>query len=61
MRILAAGGLREVDHHRTRPEAVVFAAKLYHSGVVCPSEAWRMINDAVGDLELPTLLDARPE
>jgi len=42
---------------RTPAEVVVRAAKLFHRGVICPTEAWNLINDATSDLDVVVLLD----
>ena len=36
---------------------VVHAARLFHRGIICPTETWNVINDATADVDIVALLD----
>ena len=42
---------------RTLPEFVVHVARLYHLGVICPTETWNQIHDATANLDAIALFN----
>lgn len=46
---------------RTPSEFIVHVARLYHRGVICPTETWNQIQDATADLNAVALFDELDE
>ena len=46
---------------RTPSEIVVHVARLYHRGVICPTETWNQIHAAIVDLDAVSLFNELDE
>ncbi len=54
---LSARGTPQLPSDRSPPEMVVHAARLFHRGIICPTETWNVINDATANVDIVAILD----
>ena len=48
-------------HERTPPEQVAHLVRLFHRGIICPSEMWRQIADTLRPDNVTDILDSLPD